>query len=88
MTYTYDSHGGDTTMRQRDGQPVEVLRAIRRPDTTHDWDVLPMFRIRFPDGTETEAWCDELAPHRHSVPRVTGADDTHPVNAGALGPLV
>ena len=48
-------------MTQHNGQPCEVIRAIRRPDATHDRDVLPMFVVRFSDGSETEAWHDELS---------------------------
>lgn len=46
----------------RNGQSIEVTRVIRRADEDHDWEVLPMFGIRFPDGHETEAWRDEIRP--------------------------
>ena len=47
--------------RERDGQPVQVIRVIEEPDAKHDAEVLPMFEIRFPnDDTYTEAWPEEL----------------------------
>lgn len=43
-----------------DGQPCEVVRAITEPDDRHDSECLPMFVIRFDDGTEIEAWPEEI----------------------------
>jgi hypothetical protein len=44
----------------REGQRFEVLRVITTADATHDAEVLPMYRIRFPDGFETDAWPEEV----------------------------
>jgi len=58
----------DSTLVHRNGEPVTVVRAIRHADNAHDLEVLPMYIVRFEDGTQIEAWCDELQPHRHAVP--------------------
>jgi len=52
----------DSTLVQRNGEPVHVVRAIRRADEDHDREVLPMYVVRFHDGTTAEAWRDELRP--------------------------
>jgi hypothetical protein len=44
----------------RNGQPFVVLRVISTPDATHDAEVLPQYRIRFPDNTEIDAWPEEI----------------------------
>lgn len=44
----------------RIGQPFTVLSVIDKPDEHHDEEVLPMYRIRFSDGFETEAWPEEV----------------------------
>lgn len=56
---TFHTHT-DSTLDNRNGQPITVLRAIRHADNAHDLEVLPMFVIRFPDGEQTEAWRDEI----------------------------
>lgn len=59
VTY-FDQH------RDRIGQPFEVLRKITRRNATaadlreFDREVLPMYKIRFPDGFETAAFPDEI----------------------------
>jgi hypothetical protein len=51
----------DTTLRHRNGEKVEkVLKVFRKPDSTHDMEVLPMYLIRLSSGTELEAFSDEL----------------------------
>ncbi len=45
---------------ERKGQPFEVVGKITEPDADHDFEVLPMYRIRFADGVEIEAWPDEV----------------------------
>ena len=55
----FDTHGADSTYNDRTGQKVEVLR----PLTEKEADLLetgPMFRVRFPDGLEIDAFEDEL----------------------------
>jgi len=49
-----------TQHADRDGQWCEVLRVISEPDENHDAEALPMYAIRFEDGTEIEAWPEEL----------------------------
>lgn len=43
-----------------DGKACEVIRVISEPDDQHDAECLPMFGIRFDDGTEIEAWPEEI----------------------------
>jgi hypothetical protein len=52
----------DSTLVARNGEPIEVLRAIRHEDNAHDYECLPMFLVRFPDGSTIEAWRDEIRP--------------------------
>lgn len=44
----------------RAGQAFDVVRVITEADATHDDEVLPMYVIRFTDGTEIEAWPEEV----------------------------
>jgi hypothetical protein len=44
----------------RIGQRFTVLAIIDKADATHDEEVLPMYRIKFVDGTEIEAWPEEV----------------------------
>jgi len=60
----------DSDLLDRNGQQVEVVRAIRHADTFHDLEVLPMYVVRFPDGEQREVWCDELSGHRHTNPHL------------------
>lgn len=50
----YDQHA------DRNGQPFTLIRSITEPDDKHDEEVLPMHVIRFEDGTEIEAWPEEV----------------------------
>jgi hypothetical protein len=53
----YDQH------RDRDGQQATVVRHYTEDDADHDiTEVGPMYRIRFADGTEIEAWPEEVEP--------------------------
>jgi len=45
----------------RRGHEAEVTQVIAEPDDTHDWEALPMFRLRFSDGHEVEAFADEIS---------------------------
>lgn len=48
--------------RERSGQTVEIVEEIDQetdPDK-EEADVAPLYRIRFEDGVETEAFDDEL----------------------------
>lgn len=59
-TAIFDTHGGDSKLNSRSGSTVEVLR----PLTEQEVDLVetgPMFKIRFADGYETDAFEDELS---------------------------
>lgn len=59
MFKIFDTHGSDSELNVRSGQTVEVLR----PLTYKEADLLetgPMYRVRFPDGYERDAFEDEL----------------------------
>lgn len=50
---------------ERSGQQVTVLRPLRLgddPSADADMEVGPMFRVRFTDGAEADAYDDELSP--------------------------
>lgn len=68
MTFVFDTHGGDSQLNDRTGQIVEVLRALTEQEADID-DVGPMFRIRFEDGYETDAFADELTPAAMGEPQ-------------------
>lgn len=59
MKFLFDSHGGDSELNVRTGQKVMVLRALTEQEADIE-DVGKMFRIRFEDGFETDAFADEL----------------------------
>jgi hypothetical protein len=46
--------------RDREGQRFEVVRKITEPDENFDEESLPMYRIRFEDGFETDAFPSEV----------------------------
>jgi hypothetical protein len=54
FTTPYEQH------KEREGQKIEVLAIISESDKTHDVEVLPMYKVRFSDGVEIEAWPEEL----------------------------
>ena len=58
-TYIFDTHGADSELNCRSGQTCEVLRALTEQEADI-FDVGNMYRIRFADGTETDAFEDEL----------------------------
>lgn len=55
----FDTRGGDSRLNFRSGQVVEVVRELG-PDDVDTADVGRMFRIRFEDGHEDDAFEDEL----------------------------
>lgn len=78
----YDQHA------DRRGQAFVIINKITEPDSTHDAEVLPMYRIRFEDGIELEAWPEEVETSSPWVdglaPRTDGrqeVDDTQEANA-------
>lgn len=56
----FDTHGGDSTWNERSGEVVEILRELTEEEADIG-DVGMMYRIRFSDGTETDAFEDELS---------------------------
>ena len=55
----FDTHGCDSELNSRSGAVVEVLRPLTE-DEADLHETGPMFRIRFRDGFETDAFEDEL----------------------------
>ncbi len=47
--------------QDRRGHEAEITQLIAEADDTHDWEALPMFRLRFSDGHEIEAFADEIS---------------------------
>lgn len=58
-SYIFDTHGGDSTWNNRSGQKCVAVRPLTPQECDID-DVGPMWRIRFEDGIETDAFQDEL----------------------------
>lgn len=57
FTSPYDQHA------DRIGQQATVTRHYTEDDDQHDIsEVGPMYGIRFADGTEIEAWPEEVTP--------------------------
>lgn len=57
----FDTHGNDSELNIRSGEVVQVIRPLTEHEADID-DVGPMFKIRFSDGKETDAFGDELYP--------------------------
>ena len=57
----FDTHGNDSELNIRNGEVVQVIRPLTKHEADID-DVGPMFKIRFSDGEETDAFGDELYP--------------------------
>lgn len=55
----FDTHGGDSTWNYRSGETAVILYPLSEKECDIE-DVGPMYRIRFSDGTETDAFEDEL----------------------------
>lgn len=60
MTYKFDSFGGYTELSSRDGSTCVVVRPLTEDEVDID-DVGRMYRVRFSDGYETDAFADELS---------------------------
>ena len=56
---TYDSHGADSELNDRTGQAVMILRPVTEDEADVE-EVGPMYRVRFPDGFETDVFEDEI----------------------------
>lgn len=55
----FDTHGADSTLNDRSGEIVTVLRPLTEQEADL-FETGPMFKIRFSDGYETDAFEDEL----------------------------
>lgn len=71
-------HTIDSLVISRDGQEVEVVRLITEEDWRHDpevrqhfdSEVLPMYRVRFQDGSVLNVFPDELGLDGKTRPEV------------------
>lgn len=59
MKKIFNSHGADSSLQQYDGCICVVLKKLT-PEKVDTEDVGEMYRIRFLDGYETDAFADEL----------------------------
>lgn len=59
MKTIFDTHGNDSELNSRSGQAVTILRKLTEDECDIN-EVGNMFRIRFDDGYETDAFEDEL----------------------------
>lgn len=57
----FDTHGGDSELNIRSGEKVFVIRELTPAECDVE-DVGKMYKIRFADGFETDAFEDELTP--------------------------
>ena len=58
--YIFDTHGGCEELNDRSGSPALVLRALTEKEVDIP-DVGPMYKIKFSDGYERDAFEDELS---------------------------
>lgn len=63
-----------TEFRQHNGEEVAVTEYVTQPRENFDAETLPVFNVRFPDGTETTAYPEEVQCGRHGGP--WGGDET------------
>lgn len=59
LTAVFNTNGTDSEWKKRDGERCRVLRPLTDKEADIA-DVGPMYKIRFTDGTETDAFEDEL----------------------------
>ena len=59
MKVIFDTHGNDSELNCRSGQEVEVIRSLTETECDIA-EVGNMYKIRFADGMETDAFEDEL----------------------------
>lgn len=59
MKKIFATHGNDSELNERNGQEVKVIRELT-DDECDKAEVGNMFRIRFEDGYETDAFKYEL----------------------------
>ena len=59
MRAIFNTHGADSELNCKSGQEVEVIRPLTVAECDVD-DVGMMYKVRFDDGTEIDAFADEL----------------------------
>ena len=59
MKAIFDTHGNDSELNYRSGQEVKIIRILTEAECDID-EVGNMYRVRFNDGMETDAFEDEL----------------------------
>lgn len=60
MRAIFDTHGTDSEWNCRSGQQVEIIRPLTETECDIA-EVGKMYKVRFDDGTETDAFEDELS---------------------------
>lgn len=55
----FNTRGNDSAWNARSGERVEVIRALSESEAA-SFLVGPMYHVKFEDGTETDAFKDEL----------------------------
>ena len=56
----FDTHGGDSGLNYRTGESCVIIRPVTQ-DEADIFDVGNMYRVRFSDGVERDAFEDELS---------------------------
>ena len=59
LHFIFNTHGTDSDLCVRDGQKCAILRRLTKKEADM-FEVGPMYKIRFLDGFETDAFEDEL----------------------------
>lgn len=59
MKSVFDTHGADSRLNHRSGETVEIVRPLTEKEADL-FETGPMFRIKFDDGEETDAFLDEI----------------------------
>ena len=55
----FDTHGGDSQLNCRSGERIEIVRMLDSSEFDEQ-EVGLMYRVRFNDGFETDAFADEI----------------------------
>lgn len=55
----FNTHGGDSLLNHRSGEEIEIVRKLDPTEYDED-EVGPMYRVRFADGSEVDAFVDEI----------------------------
>lgn len=59
MRKIFDTHGADSELNERSGLEVEVIRELT-DDECDKFEVGNMYRVKFDDGCEIDAFEDEI----------------------------